>query len=206
MTIADPEVCAVIALDKDFARVVEAYGEPPQRHRRPGFESLLKIIVQQQVSLASGTAIWRRMKRGLPRLSAARVAQAGEAELRALGLSRQKARYARALADAVASRDLNLARLHRLGDEAVAAELTRIKGIGPWTAEIYLLSALRRPDVWPAGDLALAVAAQVLKDLPARPGIEQMREQADAWRPHRAAAARLLWHYYRGVQGREVAP
>ena len=123
--------------------------------------------------------------------------------MRGLGLSRQKARYTLALADAVASGALDLEALSELADDAAIAELTRIKGIGPWTAEIYLLSALQRPDVWPAADLALMVAAHEVKGLAARPDAKAMRELAEAWRPWRAIAARLLWHYYRNSRNRD---
>jgi len=126
--------------------------------------------------------------------------------LRGLGLSGAKVRYCRALAQAFVDGDLKPARLARLDDSLVIEELTRVKGIGPWTAEIYLLSALGRLDILPAGDLALQVAAQHLYDLPDRPDAKALRDMGEAWRPYRSVAARILWQYYRALKGREVAP
>jgi DNA-3-methyladenine glycosylase II len=157
---------------------------------------LLRTILEQQVSLASARAAYDKLLAIAAPLTPARFLELDDLELRAVGFSRQKARYGRELAAAIASGELDLDRLHELDDEAVAAALTRVKGIGRWTADIYLLLALRRPDIWPSGDLALALAVQQAIGLAATPAPPEMERIAEAWRPWRAVAARLLWHYY----------
>jgi len=201
----EPGLTAVAALDGDLADVLQRHGPPPPRTRPPGFTTLLNIVVQQQVSLASARAIWGRLEAGLGRVEPARVLDFGIEDLRAMGLSLPKARYAIALAETVASGELDLDGLAGHDDEAAIAALTRVKGIGRWTAEIYLLSALQRPDIWPAADLALMVAAQDLKGLARRPDAAEMAELAVRWRPWRTFAARLLWHHYRHARGRDTA-
>lgn len=196
---------ALCAIDPDFAPILAEHGQPPVRRRPEGFASLLHIIVEQQVSIASARAIWARLSAGLEEVTPERVRQAGSERLCALGLSRPKARYAGLLADAVADGSLDFDVLRGDDDETAIARLTAVKGIGRWTAEIYLLSALQRPDVWPAADIALMTAAQTLKNLPERPKPPQMYALAEQWRPHRAYAARLLWHYYRVLKGRPTA-
>jgi DNA-3-methyladenine glycosylase II len=197
-------IAALAAADTDLGAIHERFGQPPTRLRPEGFQTLFKIVVQQQVSLASGEAIWRRLETALDGGAPAAVAAADEARLRRLGLSRQKAAYAHALARAALDGELDFPRLQRLDDDAAIAELTRVKGIGPWTAEIYLLTALQRPDVFPAADIALMTAAGEVKRLAARPDARALRAMAEAWRPWRAVAARLLWHYYRHARGREA--
>jgi DNA-3-methyladenine glycosylase II len=161
---------------------------------------LVRIILEQQVSLASADATYRRLSADLAPLTPDRVLAAGAAHLRSLGITRQKAAYCVNVAEAIRRRELDLKEVGRSRDEAAIGALTRIKGIGPWTAEIYLLMALRRPDVWPAGDIALAAAVRSVKGLRKRPNPAELREVADAWRPHRATAARLLWkHYLNGL-------
>jgi DNA-3-methyladenine glycosylase II len=189
--------------DRDFARVLELYGPPPRRVRPPGFATLTQAILAQQVSRASADAIWSRLAAAVAPFTPEGVLALDEPALRRLGLSQQKARYARALAAALAEGRLNLRRLARAEDEAAIEMLTALPGIGRWTAEIYLLAALQRPDVWPAADLALAIAVERLKGLPARPTARETIALAEAWRPWRAVAARLLWHYYRMSRGRE---
>jgi len=201
----EPGLAAVAALDADLAGVLDRHGPPPPRDRPPGFATLFSIVVQQQVSLASARAIWARLEQGLGAMKPARILACDSAELCALGLSRPKARYALALAEAVDSGQLDLGGLAGLDDEQAIAALTAVTGIGRWTAEIYLLSALRRPDVWPAADLALMVAAQDLKGLPERPDATAMTALSQAWRPWRTFAARLLWHHYRHARGRETS-
>jgi len=200
----DQGLAALAALDADLGRIHSALGRPPTRLRPPGFQTLMKIVVQQQVSLASGEAIWRRLVAGLDGAAPTAVAAAAPAELCALGLSRPKAAYAHALAEAVLDGSLDFGRLEALDDEAAVAELTRVKGIGRWTAEIYLLSVLQRPDVFPAADIALMAAAGEVKRLQARPDARALALLAESWRPWRAIAARLLWHYYRHARGREA--
>lgn len=197
-------VKALSANDPDLARIHQSFGLPPVRLRPEGFQTLFKIIVQQQVSLASGDAIWGRLEEALDGAAPEAVRAADLAALRRLGLSRQKAAYAHALAEAVLRGTLDLEGLRRLDDDGAIAQLTAVKGIGRWTAEIYLLSALQRPDVWPAADLALMVAAGEVKRLPIRPDAKTLGLIGEAWRPWRAVAARLLWHYYRHARGRET--
>lgn len=183
--------------DADLAAVVAAFGPPRFRRRPQGFRTLLYLILEQQVSLASARATFERLVARLGDEPTPRAILAlGDDELRAAGLSRQKIRYARALADAVAHGGLRLETLRRRDDDGVKAALTRLPGIGPWTADIYLMEALGRPDVWPVGDLALAVGAEKVKGLAARPDQAALTALGEVWRPWRAVAARVLWHYY----------
>lgn len=167
----------------------------PLRGMRQGFESLLKLIVYQQISLAAAGAIWARLEG--EGVSADGVARLGEARLKALGLSTSKARYAAAIAQEVAGGRFHFARLARLDDDEARAALMSLPGIGPWTSELYLLQALRRADAFPAGDLALQEAARTAFGWPARPSAEELAARAEIWRPHRSVAARLLWTHYR---------
>lgn len=198
-------VRSLAAADPDLGRIHAAHGPPPMWTRAPGFATLVLLILEQQVSLASAKAAFDRLAVRAGAVSPEAVLALDDAALRAVGFSRQKTRYVRALADAVASRALDLGRLPRLDEAAVRAELTRIPGIGEWTADIYLLMALRRPDIWPAKDLALAVAAQEVKRLAERPGPEALAGIGAAWAPHRAVAARMLWHYYLSTRRRASA-
>jgi DNA-3-methyladenine glycosylase II len=182
--------------DRDLARILAADGPPPLWARRPGFAALLRIILEQQVSLASARAILLRVRRGLGRLTPGRVLSAGEEALRRMGLTRQKAAYCVNLARAVSGGALDLRGLGPLDDEAIRSRLTRVTGIGRWTADIYLLMALGRPDVWPAGDVALAKAARAVKRLRSLPAQDRLARIAEGWRPYRAVAARMLWHHY----------
>ncbi|HEX8073241.1 MAG TPA: hypothetical protein VF546_25065 [Pyrinomonadaceae bacterium] len=183
-------------LDPDLARVTRALGLPPLWARAQGFPTLVHIILEQQVSLASARAAFDRLTAHAAPLTPHNFLTLDDATLRRIGFSRQKTAYCRLLAQALAAGELDLAALARLGDEAARAALLRLKGVGPWTAEIYLLMALRRPDAWPAGDLALAVALARLKGWPARPTTAELLAYGARWRPLRAVAARLLWHYY----------
>ncbi len=192
-----PALDALAGRDPDLARAYAACGLPPARRRAPGFAGLLHIVLSQQVSAASTRAIIGRLDAAAPDLTPAAFLALDEAALKAIGFSRQKIRYGRALAQDLLDGRLDLEALDGLDDESATEHLTRAKGIGPWTAEIYLLFALGRPDVWPAGDLALQVAAQRLKGLAARPARARMLEIAQPWQPHRSAAARFLWHIYR---------
>lgn len=190
-------VAELAAGDRDLAWVVDRFGPPVPRRRKQGFATLMLLILEQQVSLASARATYRRLEVRLDgALEPDRFLALDDAALRSAGLSRQKARYGRALAGAVVDGGLRLDRLARLDDDEVRARLTAITGIGAWTADVYLMMALRRPDIWPVGDLALAVAAQRVKGLAARPGPEALTALGEPWRPWRAVAARILWHYY----------
>ena len=199
-------VAALTARDADLARAREIGGPFHDRSRKGGFETLVLLVVEQQLSLASAAAIMGRVREAVAPFTPETLLGLGEDRLRSLGLSRAKAGYCRALARAFVDGDLKPARLARLDDEAAIAELIRVKGIGRWTAEIYLLSALGRLDVLPAGDLALQAAAQHLYGLDERPAAGALREMGENWRPYRSVAARILWQYYRTLKGRDVAP
>lgn len=186
------------AREPRFARALDLTGPLPLRRREDGFQPLLGAIVSQQVSVAAADAIWNRLvAAGLTRPEA--VAAAEEEALRACGLSRQKVRYARALAAA----DIDYAALRRQPDEGVVGTLIAVPGIGRWTAEIYAMFSLGRADVFAPADLALQESARLLFDLPDRPAERAMRAMAEPWSPWRAVAARLLWAYYRVAKERE---
>ena len=184
------------ARDGDLRALLRAQGPPPLWGRAPGFETLVKIILEQQVSLASAEAIFRRLRERIAPFTPGRLAQAGETGLRAHGVTRQKAAYCVHLAGAIIEGRLDLEAVGRMDDAAAAEALTRLKGIGPWTAQIYLLMALRRPDVWPSGDLALVRTVRTVKRLRRSPTPSRMLAIAEAWRPYRAVAARMLWQHY----------
>jgi DNA-3-methyladenine glycosylase II len=182
--------------DRNLARILDDLGPPPMWAREPGFPTLLHVILEQQVSLASAKAAFDRLLAAASPLTPERFLELNDAQLWAIGFSRQKTAYGRCLSRAVLEDRIDLAAVGAMDDASARLELTQIKGIGPWTAEIYLLMALRRPDVWPSSDLALAVAVQKLMGLDARPTPEDLDTIAGKWRPWRAVAARLLWHYY----------
>lgn len=188
---------ALAAVDPDIAEAYGRCGLPPERGSEPGFAGLIRMIAGQQVSVQSARAIIERLEARADPLTAEAFLTLSDEDLRAVGFSRPKMAYGRILAEAIAAGDLDIGGLAALDDEAAITALTAVKGIGRWTAEIYLLFALRRPDVWPAGDLALCVAAQHLKRLSERPDAKVMAALGEAWRPHRSAAARFLWHLYR---------
>jgi len=192
-----PALEALADADPDIAEAYGRCGLPPVRGSAPGFAGLIRMIAGQQVSVQSAAAIIARLEARVEPLTAEQFLTLSEDDLRAVGFSRPKMRYGRILAEEIAGGALDIDGLEALDDDAVLAALTRVKGIGRWTAEIYLLFAMGRPDVMPAGDLALCVAAQHLKKLEARPDPKAMTALAEAWRPHRSAAARLLWHLYR---------
>lgn len=184
--------------DPRLAQIVARLGPPPLWPREPGFSTLIQIILEQQVSLASARATFQRLLAVAAPLTPARFLQLDDDTLRATGFSRQKAGYGRLLAQAVRDGSLDVDGLAALDDTTVRSQLTAIKGIGPWTADIYLLMALRRPDAWPNADLALAVAVQQVNGLTTRPSARELEAWSQSWRPWRAVAARLLWHHYLG--------
>jgi len=188
------------AVDRRMAGVFSRHGPPPLWSRRAGFRCLIQIVLEQQVSLASGRATMRRIEQAFGRVSPGALVLAGENGLRSAGVTRQKARYCVLLAGASRCGELDLRAVARASDQTAMQLLTRFKGIGRWTAEVYLLVALLRPDVWPAGDLALAKAVQRLLGLSERPGEDDMRRIAKRWQPFRAVAARLLWQDYLSQQ------
>jgi DNA-3-methyladenine glycosylase II len=194
-------VSALVGAEPKFAAIVGATGLPPLRRRKDGLAGLLRIIADQQISLASAAAIWGRFEAAFAPFDAERLAAAGDEALRACGLSAAKIRTFRALAAAVSAGVLDFSRLESLNDDEVVRELTAISGIGPWTAEIYLLTCMGRPDVWPTGDLALKLATASAFQLADRPSPAEMVRIAAPWRPWRAVAARLLWAHYRHVKG-----
>lgn len=190
-------VRALVERDPDLARMVHRHGWPPLWGRRPGFATLVQIILEQQVSLASAAAMFARLKGQLAGgLAPASVLMIGRQGLQELGLTRHKASYVHALADDVASGALPLTTLGRLSDDGATELLMRVPGIGPWTASIYLLMALRRPDVWPVGDLALHKILARLTQRSGKLSRDEVSAIADRWRPWRAVAARILWHTY----------
>jgi DNA-3-methyladenine glycosylase II len=190
------------ARDADLAGIVARFGPPPLWDREPGFATLVHLILEQQVSLASAAAAFDRLRAVADPLTPARFLGLTDAELLAIGFSRQKARYGRALAEAIETGALDLAALHASDDDTVHRALQSVHGIGPWTSTIYLLMVLGRPDVWPVGDIALAAAVGEVKGLDRRPEPEEMAQLGEAWRPWRSVAARLFWHDYLGRRGR----
>ena len=182
--------------DPHLKQILEVHGPPPLWGRRPGFAALVRIILEQQVSLASARAAYRRLAEGVAPFTPERFLQVGAARLRSLGVTRQKAAYCLNLAAEIQAGRIDLGAVARMDDAAVASTLTRINGIGPWTAGIYLLMALRRPDVWPAGDVALVRAVHRVKGLHGRPSPERAARVADSWRPFRSVAARMMWQHY----------
>jgi len=192
-------VAELTARDARLARIVDELGTPPLWAREPGFATLLYIILEQQVSLASARAAFGRLQAAAAPLTAERFLGLDDATLRAVGFSRQKTRYGRELASAILSGSLDLDSLEAMEDDAAKRELMKIVGIGRWTADIYLLQALCRPDVWPTGDLALAAAAMRVLGLPTTPTPAELDSLGDGWRPWRAVAARILWLDYIGL-------
>lgn len=182
--------------DKDLASILERFGPPPLWARPPGFSTLVKIILEQQVSLASAASIFARLENNIVPFRPARMIELGEAHLKSQGLTRQKTSYCLNLAQSLHDKRLDLSRFAQMGDEEVKAMLMEVKGIGSWSADVYLLMALGRTDIWPATDLALAISMTKLKRLQTRPNPNQLSEMAEAWRPFRSVAARMLWQYY----------
>jgi DNA-3-methyladenine glycosylase II len=191
--------CAVdemVATDPVLATVAERWGRPPFWRHPEGFTGLVQGVLAQQVSLESAVAAFGRLEEALGSVEPAAFLTLDDAELRAIGFSRQKAAYVRGAAEAIAAGRLDLARLARAADDEVRTALVGLRGIGRWTADVYLLFALRRPDAWPSGDRALAKSVQELWDLPAVPTWAELDAWAERWRAHRAVAARFLWHGY----------
>ena len=183
--------------DKRISHAIKLAGLPEPRVIGPGFATLIRIIGDQQVSTAAGAAIWAKLKRNAGgRVTAARLLALGESGVRASGFSGQKTRYALGLAEAVVAGKLNFKALARADDDTVRTTLTAFKGIGDWTADIYLMFGMGRPDVWPVGDLALQLAVQFLHELETKPSAKDLIGFGEMWRPYRSSASLLLWRYY----------
>jgi len=183
--------------DAHMGRAILEIGPPPPRHRPATFGTLMEVIIAQQVSTASARAISGRLEERMGRVTPEAFIALTDADLRTVGFSRQKTLYGRDLAAHFLEGKLSLAKLRRMEDEPAIEALSAVKGIGRWSAEVFLLFALQRPDVMPAQDLALLVAAQRMKGWRARPEPKKLLKLAETWRPYRSYAARMLWHYYR---------
>jgi DNA-3-methyladenine glycosylase II len=183
--------------DRDFARAIEEIGPPPPRGRPASFMALLHVIVAQQVSVHAAKAISARLEAALEEPTPEAFLKLTDADLKAVGFSRQKMIYGRDLAAAFGDGRLSIPKLRRQSDDAVITAITSVKGLGTWSAEVFLLFNFKRPDVMPAQDLALLVAAQRLKRLKERPSPAELRILSEPWSPYRSYAARMLWHYYR---------
>ena len=189
-------VAELAARDPDLAAIVARHGPPPLWDRPGGFPTLVHIILEQQVSLASAQAAFDRLVAATDPLTPEAFLRLSDAELLAIGFSRQKTRYGRAVASGILDHTIDLEGLARLGDDDVRLVLEAIPGSGRWTSTIYLLMVLGRPDVWPVGDMALATAVAQVKGLVSRPDPDALAAIGEAWRPWRSVAARLFWHDY----------
>lgn len=185
--------------DSGLAFIFQTYGTPPLWAREASFATLVQIILEQQVSLASAASAFNKLKERLIEITPENVLELSDEELKACYFSRQKTVYVRELSKAILDGSLDLKALENLSDAEAKHELKKIKGIGDWTADIYLLMALLRADVMPKGDLALHVAYKKLKRLEHAPHADEFQQIAEKWKPFRAAAARLLWHFYLSV-------
>ena len=182
--------------DRALAEVIDRYGYPDRWQREPGFATLIRIILEQQVSYASAKATFKRLNDAVEDLTPESFLTLDDDRLKAIGFSRQKTKYGRGLAQSVLDGTLDLAHLTTLHDAEIRKELTKIKGIGDWTVDIYLMMALQRQDVFPSKDLAVAIAVKEIKNLPARPTVSELESIARSWQPYKAIATKILWHYY----------
>lgn len=183
-------------IDRDLSAIFEIDGVPPLWARRPGFATLIKIILEQQVSLSSAKAINDKLHKNIKPFTPVRFLELGISNLKKLGVTRQKSSYCINLAEAVTNDKFNSTSLNKLDDYNAKQILMQIKGVGSWTADIYLLMALRRPDIWPKGDIALAKSMKKVKRLKDMPLYEEQLRIAEMWRPYRSVAARMLWQHY----------
>ncbi|MEM1191852.1 MAG: DNA-3-methyladenine glycosylase 2 family protein [Pseudomonadota bacterium] len=196
--------CRLLAeRDSALATALAAIRVPHIRKRPEGFAALFRIIVEQQVSVASAQAIWSRCRAGVKPLTAARVLALGEEHLRTLGLTRQKAHYVHCLAEAVKARRFSFAAVARADDDAARLLLTTLKGVGPWSAGIYLLFCEGRVDIWPPGDIAMEHAYAHAAGLPEKPSSAMLNDIAEGWAPWRGLAAHILWTYYAHIRQRD---
>jgi DNA-3-methyladenine glycosylase II len=202
----DAGIAALIARDPRFADILAFAGRPALRYRGGGFAGLASIIVSQQLSVASAAAIWGRLSTAFKTFDHDAVRRARATTLARVGLSAAKIRTLKAIATAIHHGDIDLAALAEHPADEAHRQLTALHGVGPWTADIYLLVCLGHADAWPAGDLALQEAARLAFALPARPSTRDMGPLAESWRPWRGVAALMLWTYYRAAKGRDAAP
>lgn len=186
--------------DTDLGAIVSRYGAPPLWARRPGFATLVRIILEQQVSLAAAKTMYERLRGTIGVMEPHALHALGIDGMRALGFTRQKSSYCLGLADAICSGQLDLRAVSRADDAIGRDMLLQLRGIGRWSVDVYYLMALRRPDVWPHGDLALADAVHRVKGLPGRPDYVSLTGFAARWAPWRSVAARMLWHHYLSVR------
>lgn len=190
------EALLQLAQNQDLAQILTTFGNPPIWRRNPGFATLLQIILEQQVSLAAAKAVYQRLLKLVEILTPESFLSLTDLQLKTIGFSRQKIGYGRALSEAIVNNKINLEWLATQEDSVIKTQLKQIKGIGDWTVDNYLLMALQRPDAFPKGDLAVAIAVQKIKNLPTRPTPIELELIAEAWRPWRAVATQILWHYY----------
>ncbi len=193
------------AKDSDLAGVISKWGNPPFWTHAPGFSGIVLAILAQQVSLESARAAFVRLEKAIGPITPEGFSALDSDALRTIGFSRQKASYVLGIATEIMTGAFDFAMLNAMDDDAVRKRLMELKGVGPWTADTYLLFSMRRPDAWPSGDLALAKAAQELKGLTDTPCYEEVDEIAGRWKPFRAVAARILWHHYLCERGRAVS-
>lgn len=196
-------VAVLAERDPLMSSLLQQFGTPPMWQRTQSFGTLVHIVLEQKVSLASARAVMQRVQELCPAMTPALFLQVSELALRDAGISARKVSYCRSIAAALHSGDVDLKRLRRCTDEQVMQQLTAIRGIGPWTAGVYLLMAMRRPDAWASGDRALAVSLAECDVLAEVPSYAELDRRAELWRPHRAAAARVLWHAYLSRRSRE---
>ena len=186
----------LVSRDPDLAEILQTLGTPPFWVREPGFSTLIQIILEQQVSLASAKAVYTRLQAAISPITPELFLQLDDVQIKQIGFSRQKTSYARTLAQSIIAGQLDLSSLSTMDDEEVRSILKKLKGIGDWTVDIYLMMALRRSDSLPSCDLGLILAIQKVKRLEHRPSAAEIELIAEIWRPWRAVATRLLWHYY----------
>jgi DNA-3-methyladenine glycosylase II len=195
-------IAELVTRDKGLAAIVLKWGKPPFWTHTPGFPGIVLSILSQQVSLESAQAAFTKLEAEIGPIGATAFLSLGDTKLREIGFSRQKASYVRGVAQAMTTGELDFGVLETLDDDQIRQKLMEIKGIGRWTADTYLLFALRRSDAWPSGDLALAKSIQEVKGLANVPGFDEVDRIAHSWKPWRAVAARILWHSYLSERGR----
>jgi DNA-3-methyladenine glycosylase II len=188
--------------DERLAQILARWGAPPFWTHPAGFPGLVLAVLSQQVSLESARAAYTKLERAMEEITPERFLALSDQELLGIGFSRQKSSYVRGIAREIVGGELDLEELERMEDHSARQRLLALRGVGPWTADVYLLFAIRRPDAWPSGDLALEIAIQELHGLATKPSTEEVDDLAQRWKPWRAVAARMLWHAYLSQRGR----